>query len=270
MTQTTTTTTATTPSTKPLPWVGVKASTNLADGSSLSLVLLRDLVRWLMQAKEIAFMGAAQELYRALRGRAGLRLYVTSQSGAARAVGAADTFGLLPVQRRIYSRGIDLQPSAASAPASLPAGVTPGASAALHYVGNGWGGGACLESILDDDNNPASRLAIPCDQAAAIFGCIAETTPAETSETRFHLSSDFLALCESRKDSKGEVWTNPQKNVVWAEICKYPNRASGLREYIALQLGLESAEAVSKLVRGKKRPAKLMEVTTVRDGKKVS
>lgn len=269
MTKTTTTTTATS-NTAGLPWVGVKASTNLADGCALSLVLLRDLVRWLMRSKEIAFMGAARELHGALQGLAGLRLYVTGESGAARVVGAADTFDLLPVQRRIYSHGIGLGQRAAPAPASLPDGVTPGMSAALHYVGNGWGGGACLESILDDDSNPASRLAMPCDQAAAIFGRIAETTPAETSETRFNLSPEFLALRESRKDSKGEVWTDPQKNLVWAEICKYPNRTSGLREYIAQQLGLESAEAVSKLVRGKKRPLKLVEVTRVRDGKKVS
>jgi hypothetical protein len=93
---------------------------------------------------------------------------------------------------------------------------------------------------------------------------------ADTVEEPFKFSEEFTELCASRKLRKGEVWTDADKCIVWAAICAHPNRTSGLREYIAQSLGLESAEAVSKLVRGKKRPVKTVSIVIVRDGKKVA
>lgn len=237
MTKTTTTATS---NTAGLPWVDVKASTNMADGSSLPIVLLRVLVRWLMESKKIAFMGAARELHGALQGLAGLRLYVTAESGAARVVGAADTFNLLPVQRRIYSHGIGLGQRAAPAPASLPDGVTPGMPAALHYVGNVWGGGACLESILDDDNNPASRLAMPCDQAAAIWGGVATIVVVESLPLVIAEPTTWQELTEFRKKSLQPDWTQSQKSIVSTEstIRKNVPGSKGVAIAMAKELGI--------------------------------
>lgn len=94
--------------------------------------------------------------------------------------------------------------------------------------------------------------------------------PAEAQKSAFVFTAEFDQLCEARKGRKGDSWTDQEKNILWAEICKFPNRTQGLREAMAKALGLKDAEAVSKLVRGKKRPAKLAAVTTVIDGKKAS
>ncbi|OGB27100.1 MAG: hypothetical protein A3I66_19090 [Burkholderiales bacterium RIFCSPLOWO2_02_FULL_57_36] len=162
------------PDAMPLPWVAVPAYTSVDDRSPLHLVGLRELVRWLMGAKTLGFMAASIVLHKGLLGLGDkLRLYITThEPGPARAVKDSDTFGLSPSQRRVYSRGIDAPPPARQ-PALLPDGVTPGASAALYYVDKVWGGGRCPVSILDDASNPASCLAMPCDQAAAIWGGVA-------------------------------------------------------------------------------------------------
>ena len=160
------------PDNLPLPWVAVAAYTSAKDKSPLHLVGLRELVLWLMQKNLLSFMDASSALHGALCSLGGrLILYVTTQKpGFARAVNDADTFGLLSVPRRVYSRGIGEQSVEKQPMSRLPAGVIPGISAALYYVGKGWGGGSFNESILEDANNPASCLAMTCEQAAEIWG----------------------------------------------------------------------------------------------------
>jgi hypothetical protein len=99
---------------------------------------------------------------------------------------------------------------------------------------------------------------------------LSSSNQSDTVEAAFSFSYEFTVLCNSRKLCKGEVWTDADKRIVWAAICAYPNRTSGLRQCIAQLLSLESAEAVSKLVRGMKRPVKTASIVTVRDGKKIA
>lgn len=161
--------------TPPLPWVGVKAFTHATDKTSLSLVLLRDLVLWLMQSKGMRFSGAVHELDRGLRGHAGLHLYVTRQSGDARAVGRSDSFGIdAPTQgRRLVGNLVSGVLRGEQNRMPMPDGVTAGLSAALYLIGHGWGNGSHDESILERADAYGPSLAMACDQAAEIWGRVA-------------------------------------------------------------------------------------------------
>nr|WP_319563349.1 hypothetical protein [uncultured Rhodoferax sp.] len=264
----------------PLPWVNRPKFYASKDDPGLQLVALSELVLWLMRSKELAFFQAAQELHDVLKQRIEmLALYFFDENTKKmRAVGPSDVFGLLNVGgHRYLNPGIRIGEDGPYRPATpqriqptLPVGVTPGPSAALHCLERDWCRFPAAESAIDTSWG-CKYLAITCDLADEIWGVEdAGTAQTNVSNTCFKFSDEFLALCDSRKGSKGEVWTDSEKNVVWAAICAYQNRTKGLREHIAELLGFESAEAVSKLVRGKKRPAKLAAVTTVRDGKKVA
>lgn len=125
---------------------------------------------------------------------------------------------------------------------------------------DGW----CLNTNNVDSWLEALGYAAWC---AAFFSSSNQT---DTVDVAFSFSDQFTELCDSRKLRRGEVWTDADKCIVWAAICEHPNRTSGLRQCIAQLLGLESVEAVSKLVRGKKRPVKTASIVTVRDGKKIA
>lgn len=112
--------------------------------------------------------------------------------------------------------------------------------------------------------------AVDVAEVPAISTSEQTSTPTEVQPPAFTFTLEFIALCKERKDSKGNSWTDQQKSTLWSEICKFPNRARGLRLAMAKALGLEDAEAVSKMVRGKKRPTKLATVTVVKDGEKAS
>jgi hypothetical protein len=98
-----------------------------------------------------------------------------------------------------------------------------------------------------------------------------DTASATTAELQasFVFSSEFTNLCTTRKERKGDSWTVAEKDIVWKEICNFPNRAQGVRAAMAKELGLTDAEAVSKLVRGRRRIDK-SSVTVVKDGQKVA
>lgn len=156
----------------PAPWVNVSASAT-PDGALLELVRLADVVSWLMKTQRLHFVPAVQTMHEALAGLAGLTLYVADGSGVARAVGASDVFGLnAPRGRRTISRGIDMPPAPTVQPWPLPDGVTPGVSAALYMV-------------LRQPNEPGaliSFLAMPCDQAAHLWGCAGVAAAAGNSD----------------------------------------------------------------------------------------
>lgn len=173
----------------------------LPDGQHLGLVRLADVVRWLMKSRRLPFESVALDLHGVLAGLEGLVLYLAPHGLSARAVGASDTFGLDKHQqgRRVLSAGIGVPCSPAVSRQSLPDGVVPGVSAALYVVQHGWGSGKNTESILDREDLAASWLAMPCEQAAALWGGV---TMAQ--EARPLSWVDLVAICHADKRSR---WT---------------------------------------------------------------
>ena len=236
------------PDTRPLPWVGVPTYTSIEDRSTLHLVGLRDLVRWLMRTRTLGFMGASIVLHTELLERGDkLRLYITThEPGPARAVNNVDTFGLASSQRRISSRGIGAPP--ARQPAPLPDDVTPGVSAALYYIGKGWGGGRCSESILDDASNPASCLAMPCDQAAAIWGGAATVAAVEPEPLTVDAIKDGKG-----KNKRGE-WLSGAIELMEQLVAAAKEKGESV-DSVAQRLGMtrQALEGVIKRAPEKKR-----------------
>lgn len=250
-----------------------EVSDDKGEKKRIKLVYLRIVVRWLMQVESLHFPVAARDMHKALTGLAGLGLYLLEADGPARLVGAGDIFDtVIPsATRRTYSHGIGGGAGVVVPQKAIPYVATAGHAGALDFVLEVWGHEKAPISACDFQGWTATKLAIPCEQAAQLWGDAPESTQTEVSETRFKFSDEFLALCESRKgNNKGEVWTPEEKNVLWAAICAYPRGKRGLREHIASLLGLGSAEAVSTVVRDMKRPVKLAEVTKVQNGKKVA
>ncbi|WP_300215968.1 hypothetical protein [Rhodoferax sp.] len=191
--------------------------------SALATVRLAALVPWLMQTRRLPFVAAVRALHEALAGLEGLSLYVAQKSGLARVVGASDAFGLdAPVQGlRIISRGIDMpsvptQGRALSVPAqarAFPDGVTPGLSAALYLIREGWGSGRHDESILERDDAYGPCLLMPCDQAAALWGVVALAAMAPEPLTLDAIKNG------AGKNKRGE-WLPEAKAVMQSEINK--------------------------------------------------
>lgn len=196
------------PDKAPKPWIGAPAGA-LADGGRLALVSLAELVRWLMQSRGLEFEAASQDLHDALAGLKGLRLYVRPPNSLMRPVGPSDTFGLtVRAGRRVFSAGIGLPPPPAPAPPSMLPGVTPGVPAALYFVRDCWGGGKCT---ADAPAFLASTLAMPADQAAAIWGAEAQggaARPLTWAE----------CVAERRELRKGSSWTDAQHAALLAAI----------------------------------------------------
>lgn len=163
-----------------LPWEGLKPC-RLPDRQSIDLVGLPALVRWHMSAKNLHFPQAADAVHQKLMERRdSLTLYVAQSNGEARVVDDADCFGLDVRQgRRIISTGIYSQAVAVSRLKPLPVGVTPGQAAALYVVG-AWGDSRNTESVMGDEEPNARLLAMPCEQAAALFGAGLVAVPAST------------------------------------------------------------------------------------------
>lgn len=221
----------------PEPWVSVSASMT-PDGALLELVRLADVVRWLMTAKRLQFLPAVHAMHKALAGLEGLGLYVADGLGGARAVGAADVFGLTrPLRRRTYYAGIGMHAAPTVQPQLLPDSVLPGQSAALYFVRNVWGNGRNAEAIMDSENVQAveaARLAMPCEQAAALWGCtsvvvaikpkaamsapaVKKTVNSWTPETKAQLLVDFNTTLgrtvKERMAALADKWNTGEANI---------------------------------------------------------
>lgn len=216
--------------------------------TALATVRLAALVPWLMQTRRVPFVAAVRALYEALAGLEGLTLYIAQKSGLARAVGASDAFGLdTPVQeRRIISRGID-RPPVPTQGRALPDGVSPGVSAALYAIRHGWGSGAHDETILEREDLDVSRLVMPCDQAAALWGAAAVAAIAPVPLTLDAIKNG------AGKNKRGE-WLPEAKALIQSEIDK--RQRLGERsplESVAKEIGKTRQAVTGALARQPKR-----------------
>lgn len=218
------------------PWVNAPASMT-PDGALHALVGLADVVRWLMTAKRLHIVSAVHAMHKALAGLDGLGLYVTDGKGRARAVGAADAFGLdIPSGRRTLNRGIDMPRPERVQSRPLPDGVTPGVSAALYMV-------------LHQPNEPGALilcLAMPCKQAAALWSGVS------LAEVARPLS--WVDLVAVRKADPGAEWT---PFMLEALISERGNRhkQKGAAKSMAADLGL-SVKRVNELLADDERKRK--------------
>lgn len=172
------------------PWANVLQS-QTKSGEILHLVRLSAIVQWLMAAKRKYFKHAILEMCQSLSGFKGLRMYLDYGNGDAREVSQWDFFGLKEVK---YRHEYYWTP--------LPDGVTGGISAALYYMEKVWGEGKNLgprknkedwlgllyyENDIDGNHDPRDSytgaekpemlLSIPAEQAATIFGTVADVVP---------------------------------------------------------------------------------------------
>lgn len=240
--------TGTTPALLPGPWVTAPVLVSVDGVTARPTVRLAALVPWLMQTRRLPFVAAVRALHEALAGLEGVTLYVAQKSGHAHAVGASDTFGLdAPAQgRRIYSRGVDMPPAPTQSRA-LPDGVTPGVSAALYFIRCGWGSGAHDETILDCEDFGASRLVMPCDQAAALLGVAAVAAIAPEPLTLDAIKNG------AGKNKRGE-WLPEAKALIQSEIDK--RQQLGERspiESVAKEIGKTRQAVSGALARQPKR-----------------
>lgn len=240
------TTTTPTPTTDPAPpweknldgtgtrWFEVR--TDKGENERIKAVYLRDLVRWLMQSQGLHFGTAVRDMHKALAGLAGLRLYLLEPGrGTARLVGASDVFDtVIPsTGRRYLSRGIGLGGDAAGVTKALPYETTSGHAGALDFVLKVWGDERLPENSLDYLGWNATRLAMPCEQAALVWGTkppkvLAAVTASPDLQTEHVWTGEKLYLQQAvfKADGKGK-WTQRLEELTGLKERKIRNLIAG-------------------------------------------
>lgn len=233
-----------------LPWVNALAFST-RDGELLELVQLSTVLNWLMQSKRQHFSPAVLTLHDALAGFDGLAIYAVSESGLARAVCDSDSFGLDSPQpgRRVISSGIG-GGHYRSPPTRLPLpdGVMPGISAALYVVRCERDRGGAPESSLAP-GALLSCLAMPCNQAAALWGAGA-SVEAETVTAQAAVKPPKILVKDMAPEWDGKRLFEDQKEI----------RRSGAKNFtkqLEILSGLNGTE-IRRRIKAHKKPTKNM------------
>lgn len=240
------------------PWANAWQS-QTKSGEILHLVRLSAIVQWLMAAKRKYFKHAILEMCQSLSGFKGLRMYLDYGNGDARAVSEWDYFGLREVK---YRHEYYLTP--------LPDGVTGGISAALYYMEKVWGEGRRLgprknkeewlgllyyENDIDGnfdprdaytgEEKPEMLLSIPAEQAATIFGTVADVVPLHAVTNADEEPANWSQLVAFRKKYSRDTWKQEHKEILLKEF----NRRSALpgAKFVAEDMAQELGIKVDRL-----------------------
>lgn len=234
------------PDAPPLPWVNTVAFST-RDGEPLELVQLSVVLTWLMQSKRQHFAPAVLALHDALAGVDGLAMYAVSESGLARAVGDSDAFGLDSPQpgRRVISSGIGGGYAPVIPRLRLLDGVKPGISAALYVVRRERDRVGAPESSLAP-GSLLSCLAMPCNQAAALWGAAAVAVVGTEPLTALAIKTEGKG-----KNKRGE-WSHEAKALMQKAIAD--SKTGGTtRDAVAETFGLSRqtlSSAANRPVKG--------------------
>lgn len=246
------------PNVLPLPWANVPEFST-KEGAPLELVQLSDVLTWRMQCKNQRFAPAVLALLDDLSGFEGLSLYAVEQSGIARAVGDSETFGLdSPRQgRRVISAGIGGGFAPAVQRLALPNGVMPGALAALYVLRLACDQAGAADSFMAS-NSALSCLAVPCKQAAKLWGAGYLPSVVAGSEMQtINPPKNWTELVQFRSAHKHALWTDEMRRILKNhDVTEKAKPASkGVRAAMGKSLGITS-KRVGQLIRELENPAK--------------
>lgn len=229
-----------------------------ADGQSVDLVRLSDLVRWWQKAKSVPRAEALEAVVNALPADVMSWLYKITSGKRAAVVDPKSTFGQSTEdsikkakansQRiRISLLGGDFvnPPNSKNAGRSAPkvAPVEPGRPALLQYLGK-WVSVQSFRTVagapqdtLDSTRDLLAYLAIPHAKAYELFGW-GELEPVDALSSATELPKTWAELKRYRKANAGHAWTQGMREILVSEEARRKQAgAVGIRKSMADELG---------------------------------
>lgn len=215
------------------------------DGLTVRLALV---VRWLMDAHQMARVDALSKLLEPLRGESPPELYVLQPGGNAKPIDGFEWYasdsGAFVARRYVNSP-----------PASASLGL--GRHGALSWVSSAWGKTSLGDEVMDRPATMAAYLAVSVTDAAALWGYgvaqIVEAVQSVAAGTA-QIDMTYAELTTYRKASKKDGWTDEMLRVFLREHARRKGE-KGLAKIMAAEFEI-TVTAVNQTVATAKRRAK--------------